>query len=42
MHAEFHIDCVWLLIIIIGPEAKKAKLATGTGCVVEEKVPGRF
>jgi hypothetical protein len=24
----------------IGSEAKKAKLATGTGCVVEEKVPG--
>jgi hypothetical protein len=25
-----------------GPEVKKAKLATGTGCAAEEIVPGRF
>ena len=29
-------------IIIGDPEAKKAKLATGTGYVAAEKVPGRF
>ena len=31
--------------VYVGPEVKKAKLATGSGCAAEDKVeevPGRF